>query len=299
MLIDCSSSERPRLVSRLARFLDRLRLCSCGMGRCWNVLLNEFVFSMAIPDISVCLPPLGLLACSPWVPESPRWRTSAALSCPHLQADADCFLVLTRDRVEDAWKIVRRLHGDPNNEEDTFARNEFYQMVQQVQVDSTAWAQTGNKVLFTKSSYRKRMWMGFFIQYSAQTTGAMVIYLCMVQLYQNLGETGGMPLILGAAYVTVGAMSNFVGALLLDKVGRKPLPGASATQNKSASGKADAIHSSGPKWMHDLPFPRHSHGSALRRKFQQGRQRNGRILRIRLHHFLRWRIRCRPICILQ
>ena len=85
--------------------------------------------------------------------------------------------MLTRDRVEEAWKIVRRLHGDPNDEEDTFARNEFYQMVQQVQLDSTAWAQTGNKALFTKPSYRKRMWMGFFIQYSAQTTGAMVIYL--------------------------------------------------------------------------------------------------------------------------
>ena len=102
-------------------------------------------------------------------------------------------------------------------------------MVQQVQVDSSAWAQTGNKALFTKASYRKRMWMGFFIQYSAQTTGAMVIYLYMVQLYQNLGETGGIPLILGAAYVTVAAMSNFVGALLLDKVGRKPLLGACAT----------------------------------------------------------------------
>ena len=47
----------------------------------------------------------------------------------------------------------------------------------------------------------------------------------MVQLYQNLGQTGGVPLILGAAYVTVAAMSNFVGALLLDKVGRKPLLG--------------------------------------------------------------------------
>jgi MFS family permease len=45
----------------------------------------------------------------------------------------------------------------------------------------------------------------------------------IVSLYQNLGLSGGMPLILGAAYVTVATLSNFLGALLLDKVGRKPL----------------------------------------------------------------------------
>lgn len=45
----------------------------------------------------------------------------------------------------------------------------------------------------------------------------------IIALYQNLGLTGGVPLILGAAYVTVATISNFVGALLLDKVGRKPL----------------------------------------------------------------------------
>lgn len=41
-----------------------------------------------------------------------------------------------------------------------------------------------------------------------------------VQLYQNLGETGSIPLILGATYVTVAAISNFVGALIMDKLGR-------------------------------------------------------------------------------
>ena len=44
-----------------------------------------------------------------------------------------------------------------------------------------------------------------------------------MSLYQNLGLSGGVPLILGAAYVTVATISNFIGALLLDKVGRKPL----------------------------------------------------------------------------
>lgn len=45
----------------------------------------------------------------------------------------------------------------------------------------------------------------------------------IITLYQNLGLSGGVPLILGASYVTVAWISNFVGALLLDRVGRKPL----------------------------------------------------------------------------
>jgi hypothetical protein len=48
-----------------------------------------------------------------------------------------------------------------------------------------------------------------------------IVYI--ISLYKNLGLTGGMPLILGAAYVTVATLSNLGGALILDKVGRKPL----------------------------------------------------------------------------
>jgi hypothetical protein len=85
--------------------------------------------------------------------------------------------VLTRDRRNKAWAIISRLYGDDSSEDSgSYAREEFNQMVQQVQVDESAWAQGGNRQLFTKPSYRKRMWMGFFIQYAAQSTGAQVIY---------------------------------------------------------------------------------------------------------------------------
>ncbi|KAH8797951.1 general substrate transporter [Xylogone sp. PMI_703] len=162
-------------------------------------------FQWRFPIALSCLPPLCLLCCGPWIPESPRW-------------------LLTKDRNEEAWDIIHRLHADDHTEEsERFAQAEFYQMVQQVQADAAAWTQGGNKQLFTKASYRKRMWMGFFIQFAAQSTGAQVIYVYIVSLYQNLGLSGGMPLILGAAYVTVATISNFVGALLLDRIGRKPL----------------------------------------------------------------------------
>jgi hypothetical protein len=86
--------------------------------------------------------------------------------------------VLTRDRREEAWAIVNRLHGgavsDPHGLQ--YAREEFFQMTEQVRVDGAAWKKGGWRGMLTKKSYQKRFWMGFFIQYAAQSTGAQVIY---------------------------------------------------------------------------------------------------------------------------
>ena len=57
----------------------------------------------------------------------------------------------------------------------------------------------------------------------------------IVSLYQGLGVTGGMPLVLGAAYVTIATLSNFTGAILLDKVGRKPLFSMSQSYQRAVS----------------------------------------------------------------
>lgn len=86
--------------------------------------------------------------------------------------------MLTRDRREEAWTIVRRLHGGEGADEQRlqYAREEFYQMTEQVRVDAVAWKEAGWRGMFTKKSYQKRFWMGFFIQYAAQSTGAQVIY---------------------------------------------------------------------------------------------------------------------------
>lgn len=92
---------------------------------------------------------------------------------------------MTRGRKEEAWEIISKLHGDDTEERRTFAREEFHQMTQQVEVDAAAWSQGGNRQLFSKPSYRKRMWMGFFIQYAAQSTGAQVIYGELFEYYHH------------------------------------------------------------------------------------------------------------------
>ncbi len=72
---------------------------------------------------------------------------------------ADLYLsVLTRGRRDEAWSIISRLHDNGSDDAQGFARDEFDQMEKQVELDNIAWAtQGGNKQLFTKASYRKRM----------------------------------------------------------------------------------------------------------------------------------------------
>lgn len=75
-----------------------------------------------------------------------------------------------------------------------------------------------------------RTWRGTGNQSSVKTH-AILVYI--ISLYSNLGLTGGVPLILGAAYVTVAWLSNFAGALVLDRVGRKPLLSKSSSHSNA------------------------------------------------------------------
>jgi len=171
-----------------------------GVGTYYSSNLS---FQWRFPIAVQCLWPLVLILCSVWVPESPRW-------------------LLMQGRREDAWRIIAKLHSNPEADPDqVYAREEFYQMVKQAEMDSELWAREGGlKQLWTKRSYRTRMWMGFFTQYAAQSTGAMVVYNYMVTLYHDLGFTGGKVLMLGAAYVTVAAAANFLASVLMDHMGR-------------------------------------------------------------------------------
>lgn len=44
-----------------------------------------------------------------------------------------------------------------------------------------------------------------------------------VLLYEGLGMTGSLPLLMYAVYVVVGASVNIIAAFIMDKVGRRPL----------------------------------------------------------------------------
>lgn len=42
-------------------------------------------------------------------------------------------------------------------------------------------------------------------------------------IYQGLGYSGSVPLLISGVYVTIGALGNYVNSLLIDRIGRKPL----------------------------------------------------------------------------
>lgn len=90
-------------------------------------------------------------------------------------------------------------------------------------------------------SYRKRVFIGLFVQYAplktfstqllktrltlyircaAQSTGVLVVNNYQVLLYNGLGLYGYLPLLLYAVYTAWAAFLNWAGAMFVDRVGR-------------------------------------------------------------------------------
>ncbi|KAF2015641.1 MFS general substrate transporter [Aaosphaeria arxii CBS 175.79] len=136
------------------------------------------------------------------VPESPRF-------------------LLMQGKVEEAREIVYRLHkikGDPDME---FARGEFYQMQKQTERDRTL--DPGWVAMFTKKGYRRRTALAMGFAFVGQSTGVLVVNNYGPTLYATLGYDTKQQLEFQCGWITVGIIFNAVGAVFMDKVGRKPL----------------------------------------------------------------------------
>ncbi|KAH8901430.1 general substrate transporter [Thozetella sp. PMI_491] len=161
-------------------------------------------FQWRFPLSVGCLWPLISLFLFPWIPESPRW-------------------LLMHERKEEAWQIIAKMNSRIDDPDEAFAREEFYQMTQQVEADRKLLESESFWTLFTKPSYRKRMLCGFLAFFSNESSGILVIYNYSVLIYQGLGMGGNVPLLISAIYTTIGAFGNFVNSLLADWIGRKAL----------------------------------------------------------------------------
>lgn len=101
-----------------------------------------------------CAWPLILLSGLYWIPESPRW-------------------LIMKDRIDEARVILDRLHGDPADPDNEYARSEFYQISKQIAIDRTlgsSWM-----TIFRKPSYRKRAFYTLGLTFFCQCSGVLVI----------------------------------------------------------------------------------------------------------------------------
>ncbi|KAF5615442.1 sugar transporter [Fusarium sp. NRRL 52700] len=196
--------KRGWLVGHHAIFLVFGYMLSGWLGYgCYFLTESMPDFAWRFPLSMQCLAPTVLLITSFWIPESTRW-------------------LLQKGRIEEAWTVVRNLRQSPDDPNDLVAREEIYQIKEQLALDSAKLKALGCgpfMAVLKKKSYRKRLAIGFLTQWGAEFAGPLIINNYSVILYTNLGQTGSMPLLLSALWLTTaGVIYNPLGAWLHDKI---------------------------------------------------------------------------------
>lgn len=155
-----SPFRRGWLVGHHAIFLVFGYMLSGWVGYgCYFATAQNPAFAWRFPLCLQCLSPLLLLIGSPWMPRSPRW-------------------LISKGRLEEARTVLHRLRQSPEDPNDLAAKEEFFQISEQLKLDDAKIKASGQsvwKLVWTKPSYRKRMIMGFLIQWGAEFSGPLII----------------------------------------------------------------------------------------------------------------------------
>jgi len=162
--------------------------------------------------------PVLMIAICFFVPESPRF-------------------LLMKGEVDKAREITFRIHKTPDDPDQEFARGEFYQMQKQVELDRTldpGWvnfpllavsisADKLQRAMFLKPAYRRRTALAMGFAFVGQSTAVLVINNYGPLQYAALGFGTEDQLRFQCGWITVGIVFNFVGACIMDRIGRRPL----------------------------------------------------------------------------
>jgi len=157
-------------------------------------------FSWRFPLAFQCLFPLILLAGSSLIPFSPRW-------------------LLSQGRRAEAFEIVRRLHKTRDDVNEIRAKEEFYLMEKQYEMDASLTQRRFE--IFRTPANRKRALVGCLLMWGDQFLGIFVMTNYGVLIYASLGMTGFVPLLLNACWTSFTIIGNTWTALFVDRFGRR------------------------------------------------------------------------------
>lgn len=146
--------------------------------------------------------PLILVIGCYWLPESPRW-------------------LIWNGEMAKAWDIIKKIHHDPTDEQDSAAHAEYTQIDRQVAHDKQTPATYYN--MFTVPSWRKRTLLAILVIFGAQSSGINGVTNYVALESKNVGLTGSKPLLVYAVYVLVAISSNLLSVTYIDKLGRRKM----------------------------------------------------------------------------
>ncbi|EMC98190.1 hypothetical protein BAUCODRAFT_23006 [Baudoinia panamericana UAMH 10762] len=163
---------------------------------------SKSTFPWRFPLAFQAVPALIMLAGSPWLPYSPRW-------------------LMMKDRYEEAEAILKRLHARKGEDNHQTAIKEFYQMKKQLEHDRQVKATISRFEVFKTAPNRKRVYVVASMMWFNMFTGVLILANYAVFVFQQLGISGYMPLLLLAIWITISFPGNVVTALFVDRLGRR------------------------------------------------------------------------------
>lgn len=191
-------------------------------------------FPWRFPLAFQMVPAALLLACSKWLPYSPRWlmaqgrfsdahqilvpKTPVSVRVRNMAWWSDKSFL---GRMDEAHDVIRKLHRTKDDAHDTKAAKEFFQMRKQLELDRQINDKVGVFDIFATKPNRRRAYVGFTLMLGNQFTGVLIIANYGVLLYSSLGMETFMPLLLSALWVTLSFPGNVFTALFIDRIGRR------------------------------------------------------------------------------